>query len=235
MMGPAERTPGRSGTDNGTEFQRGEHILPHRPSSRCLRMRGCGHNHFELAQRTDMTGPAVYRLVSELVEHGWLQRTSARRVRFGTRLWELTSSTARFAAIRRAALPALSQLHRVVGQDTMLAVPDGQRAIAVEHLAPPGTDIRVTGRLALFLDLAAMSIENLEKIAGREFSATADMTQAVRDCPEIGWLHADPDARRLNRHPLPVALSVCGVNAWLRTGDRQPYRGLWRPACRQQM
>ncbi|MGW5113326.1 helix-turn-helix domain-containing protein [Nocardia sp. NPDC004123] len=40
-------------------------------------MRGCGHNHFELAQRTDMTGPAVYRLVSELVEHGWLQRTSA--------------------------------------------------------------------------------------------------------------------------------------------------------------
>ncbi|MBL1080207.1 helix-turn-helix domain-containing protein [Nocardia sp. 2] len=43
----------------------------------------------ELSSRTAMAAPTVSRLVGELVEQGWLQRTPDRRVRVGRALWDL--------------------------------------------------------------------------------------------------------------------------------------------------
>lgn len=106
----------------------------------------------ELAANTGMTAPTVSRLVSELVEHGWLVRGSDRGVRIGVRLWEIAARTGGVEEVREVAMPVLSHVHTLIGHQAYLTVRDGRDSLLIDRLVPPGSQTKTcpaAGRLAL--------------------------------------------------------------------------------------
>ncbi|MEY9211854.1 IclR family transcriptional regulator [Thermobifida halotolerans] len=104
----------------------------------------------ELSRRTGLSLATTSRLVSELVEHGWLERGPDRRLTVGMRLWEVASRASPALGLREAAMPVLEDVHAVVGHHTQLSVLEGREVLFVERLSAPGAVINVTrvaGRL----------------------------------------------------------------------------------------
>ncbi|RJO79222.1 IclR family transcriptional regulator [Nocardia panacis] len=92
----------------------------------------------ELARRADLPPATTSRLVSELVEHGWLRRDSGRRVRVGVRMWELAVRASPTLGLREAAMPYMEDLHAVVGHHVQLSVLQHREVLYIEQLSAPG-------------------------------------------------------------------------------------------------
>lgn len=106
----------------------------------------------ELARRSGLHVATASRLVEQLVGHGLLVRTEARRVRVGVRLWELALRASPTLGLRDAALPFLEDLHAVIGHHAQLGILDGDEVLFVERLSAPDAVVnytRVAGRLPL--------------------------------------------------------------------------------------
>ena len=104
----------------------------------------------ETARVARLPVATTHRLVNELVELGYLERTPARRVRLGVRLWELASRGSRTTSLREAAMPIMEDVHAVVGHHTQLGVRDRHEVLYLERLSTRGGSrniIRVAGRL----------------------------------------------------------------------------------------
>ncbi|WP_216896295.1 IclR family transcriptional regulator [Nocardia alni] len=91
----------------------------------------------ELSKRTGLSLPTVSRMVSELVERGWLQRDADRRVWIGLRMWELVSRAAPTRDLVRTATPYMTELSARIGQNVHLSVRQGYEAMFVELLSAP--------------------------------------------------------------------------------------------------
>jgi len=78
----------------------------------------------ELARRAGLPKSTVSRLVSELVEHRYLERDSG-GVRLGLRLFELGQLATQPRALRALAVEAMADLRDEIGQTVQLAVLDG--------------------------------------------------------------------------------------------------------------
>ncbi|MEU7815937.1 IclR family transcriptional regulator [Pseudonocardia sp. NPDC049154] len=104
----------------------------------------------EIAGRTGLAKATVSRLVAELVEHGFLER-SGKNVRLGLRFFELGERAARPRELRKLALANMADLRNATRQTVHLAVLDGTEVVYVAKLrsrtAPPMSS-RVGGRLA---------------------------------------------------------------------------------------
>ncbi|MFE7723899.1 IclR family transcriptional regulator [Nocardia rhizosphaerihabitans] len=106
----------------------------------------------ELAQRSDLPLATASRLVSELIEHGWLYRDAQRRVCVGVRMWELVSRAAPTVGLREAAVPIMADLHAAVGHHVQLAVLQDREVLYIERLSASRAirnRVRVAGRLPL--------------------------------------------------------------------------------------
>jgi DNA-binding IclR family transcriptional regulator len=92
----------------------------------------------ELAHRTGLPLSTTYRLATELLEWGALERVEGGAgYRIGLRLWEIGSLAPRSATMTELVLPFMQDLYEVTHENVHLAVLDGHEALYIE---------RVTGR-----------------------------------------------------------------------------------------
>jgi DNA-binding IclR family transcriptional regulator len=91
----------------------------------------------ELSQRTGIPLPTVSRMVSELVERGWLQRDGERRVWLGIRMWEMVARATPVRELRQVALPYMTELHARVGHHVQLSVRHGHDVVFTARLSTP--------------------------------------------------------------------------------------------------
>lgn len=106
----------------------------------------------EISRRSGLPLTTAHRLVSELAGWGALERDRERGYRIGLRLWEIAALAPRGLGLREVALPHLSDLARVTGENVQLAVREELSVVYVERLAGRASVpvlTRVGGRFAL--------------------------------------------------------------------------------------
>jgi DNA-binding IclR family transcriptional regulator len=89
----------------------------------------------ELARITGLPLSTIYRLASELVEWGGLERADGPGYRIGMRLWELGALAQRGGTLREVALPFMQDLYEATHENVHLAVRDGREALYVDTIA----------------------------------------------------------------------------------------------------
>ncbi|MFI6344353.1 IclR family transcriptional regulator [Streptomyces sp. NPDC050560] len=106
----------------------------------------------DIARHTGLPLTTAHRLVGELTRWGALERDGEGGYRIGLRLWEVASLAPRGLGLRELALPQLSDLVHVTGENAQLAVREDLSVVYVERLAGRGAVpvlTRVAGRFAL--------------------------------------------------------------------------------------
>lgn len=89
----------------------------------------------EISERAGIPMSSAHRIVSELVEHGLLERMPDRSYRVGNRLWEMGSRTPGALGLREIALPFLHAIQSRVRQHTQLLVRSGLDVLVIERLS----------------------------------------------------------------------------------------------------
>jgi DNA-binding IclR family transcriptional regulator len=113
----------------------------------------------QISRRAALPGATTARLIKEMTRHGLLARDERRRVRIGTRMWELAERASPMLSLRETAQPYLGDLHAVVGHSTQLGVMDGGEVLFVERLTAPDSVVNITriaGRLPLHASSAGL-------------------------------------------------------------------------------
>lgn len=106
----------------------------------------------DISRHTGLPLSTAHRLVNELAQWGALERDACGGYRIGLRLWEIASLAPRGLGLRELALPQLSDLVHVTGENAQLAVREDLSLVFVERLAGRGAVpvlTRVAGRFAL--------------------------------------------------------------------------------------
>ncbi len=93
-----------------------------------------------LADRADLPLSTAYRLATELVEWGGLERVDGRGYRIGLHLWEVGSRATKSATVGAVAQPYMQDLYEATHENVQLAVLQGHEALYVE---------KITGRRAI--------------------------------------------------------------------------------------
>ncbi|BCT75169.1 IclR family transcriptional regulator [Sinomonas cyclohexanicum] len=105
----------------------------------------------ELARRADLPTSTAYRIFDELLAESLLDR-DGRRLRLGTRLWELVSRGSKVLGLREAALPFMEDVQAVVGHHTVLGILEKNEVLYIERIGSNESTInitRVAGRLPI--------------------------------------------------------------------------------------
>jgi IclR family transcriptional regulator, acetate operon repressor len=103
----------------------------------------------ELARRVGLPKSTVHRIVTSLVEEGFLERQAA-KVRLGVRLFEIGQRVPRQRVLRDAARPYMHDLREATRQTVHLAILEGTQVVYIDILTSPGAPplpSRVGGRL----------------------------------------------------------------------------------------
>lgn len=87
----------------------------------------------ELSRRTAIPKAAVFRLIKDLEEVGFLER-SGDGVVLGVRLFELGEQASRGRSVRNVALPVMADLREATRQTIHLAILDGTDVVYIEIL-----------------------------------------------------------------------------------------------------
>ncbi len=90
----------------------------------------------ELAERTGMSLPTIYRLAQALCEHGMLMREGP-RFRLGMTLLRLGMLVAAAIDVRKQALPHLRWLNAQTGENAELHMRQGEARIVLEMVSSP--------------------------------------------------------------------------------------------------
>ncbi|MBB4934865.1 DNA-binding IclR family transcriptional regulator [Lipingzhangella halophila] len=104
----------------------------------------------EISRSAALPLATTARLVKEMAEHGLLHRDEERRVRIGTRMWELAERASPMQRLRETAVQYMGDLQAAIGHSTQLGVLDGNDVLFVERLSAPESVTNVTqiaGRL----------------------------------------------------------------------------------------
>jgi DNA-binding IclR family transcriptional regulator len=88
----------------------------------------------DLAQVTGLPVSTTYRLASELVAWGGLERVDGGGYRIGLRMWEIGALAPRGETLRDVALPFMSDLYEATRENVHLAVLEGGEVFYVEKL-----------------------------------------------------------------------------------------------------
>ncbi|HVV23470.1 MAG TPA: IclR family transcriptional regulator, partial [Pseudonocardiaceae bacterium] len=106
----------------------------------------------ELAARSGLPKPTVYRLATQLTNWGGLERTE-RGYRLSLKLFDLGQRVPRRRDLRQAALPFLEDLYEATHENIHLAVADDMNTLVLEkvsgHRSTP-TISRVGGRMPVY-------------------------------------------------------------------------------------
>jgi DNA-binding IclR family transcriptional regulator len=110
-----------------------------------------------LARRSGLPLSTAYRLASELVECGALERESRGGYRIGLRLWEIGSLAPRALSLREIAFPFMQELHKATNENVHLAIRDGYEALYVVRISGRRS-VQTKTRLAQRLPLHATGV-----------------------------------------------------------------------------
>jgi len=89
----------------------------------------------ELSRIADLPLSTTYRLVTELVSWGGLERAGGGGYRIGLRLWEIGSLASHSANLREVALPFMQDLYEATRENVHLAVLAGHEALYIERIS----------------------------------------------------------------------------------------------------
>jgi len=89
----------------------------------------------DLARITGLPVSTTYRLATELVDWGGLERADGAGYRIGMRMWELGALAARGVTLRDVALPFMQDLYEATHENVHLAVRDHLEALYVDTIA----------------------------------------------------------------------------------------------------
>lgn len=106
----------------------------------------------EIAGRTGLATSTAARLAAQLVESGMLERAAGKRLRIGTKVWEMGLRADVGLVLRERALPFMVELYEGTGENIHLAVRSGREALYVDRLMGSRsvpTISRMGGRLPL--------------------------------------------------------------------------------------
>lgn len=106
----------------------------------------------ELAHNSGLPIPTAYRIATELVAWGALEKTDAGRYRIGMRTWEVGSLAPIQQGLRTIALPYMEDLYEATHENVQLAVRDGNRVVYIDAISghrSVETETRVGGNLPL--------------------------------------------------------------------------------------
>lgn len=138
----------------------------------------------EISRRTGLPPASTYRLVNEMLEHGFLDR-SENGVKTGVKLWELATRESWTTKLRATSLPYLGQLRGALAHHTHLSILEGTDVLYVERLsAREGvanvTDVatRLPAALASpgLLFAAFSNRRDQERILGKELKQFSPLT-----------------------------------------------------------
>lgn len=93
----------------------------------------------EVANRADLPVTTAHRIVGELVDLRVLTRDAERKVRLGTRLWEISQHASHEMRLRKTALPVMERLQSAVQSHVQLAVISHGQVLYLERLSRPGS------------------------------------------------------------------------------------------------
>jgi DNA-binding IclR family transcriptional regulator len=110
----------------------------------------------ELARRTGLPTSTAYRLATELLDSGVLERGDG-GYRIGLWLWEVGSRAPRSATLQDVVLPYMEDLYEVTKENVHLAVIAGEEALYVERVTGHRS-VRVKSRRAGRLPLHATGV-----------------------------------------------------------------------------
>ena len=111
----------------------------------------------QLAAVTGLPVSTTYRLATELVAWGGLERAEGTGYRIGVRLWQLGALARPGATLREVALPFMQDLHEATGETVHLAVRDGYEALDVDTVPGRGA-VRARSRRAGRVPLHATGV-----------------------------------------------------------------------------
>jgi DNA-binding IclR family transcriptional regulator len=106
----------------------------------------------ELARKTGLPLSTTYRLATELVDWGGLERVTGGGFRIGLRLWAVGSLAPLAASLQEIVLPFMQDLYDATRENVHLAVLDGMKALYVERITgrrSTKVNLRRGGRLPL--------------------------------------------------------------------------------------
>jgi IclR family acetate operon transcriptional repressor len=106
----------------------------------------------QLAEATSLAPSTAHRLLTTLVDLGFVQQDTSRRYGPGHRLLGLVSAAEqRVAALRAAALPHMTELAEACGETAHLTILDGPEVVFVDQVLGPGT-IRMEVKVGTRMD-----------------------------------------------------------------------------------
>lgn len=106
----------------------------------------------QLAEATSLAPSTAHRLLTTLVDLGFVQQDPSRRYGPGQRLLGLVSAAEqRVAALRAAALPHMTELVQACGETAHLTILDGREVVFVDQVLGPGT-IRMEVKVGTRMD-----------------------------------------------------------------------------------
>ena len=111
----------------------------------------------QLAESTGLPQSTTYRLASELVAWGGLERVEGGGYQIGLRLWEIGALAVRGESLREIALPFMQDLYDATRENVHLAILDGTEALYIEKITGRGA-ARVISRRAGRLPLHATGV-----------------------------------------------------------------------------
>lgn len=113
----------------------------------------------ELVARTGLPKATVSRLVSTLVDLGYLQPDAgSRKFVIGARMLGLTSSVQRHTQIQRTARPHMQRLAEELNLSVVLGLREGRRILLLEVIDPPRSLLRLNNEPGMRLSIADTSI-----------------------------------------------------------------------------
>jgi DNA-binding IclR family transcriptional regulator len=91
----------------------------------------------ELADRTGLPLSTTYRLATQLVEWGGLERVEGGGYRIGLLLWEIGTLAPRGNTLQTVVAPFMQDLYEATHENVQLAILSGQQALYIEKIAGP--------------------------------------------------------------------------------------------------
>lgn len=172
-----------------------------------------------IASALDEPRSTVYRLLRNLAKHGLVEEHGTQGAfRLGLRLFELGSAvSARFADIRGAALPVMTELNETTKQTVFLTTRKGLRAVCIERLdgqqvqvmiLPRGGSVPLHGGSGARVLLAYAPDE-----VQAEFLERSDREQYTENTPGTGRLREELAAIRSRGYAIADDDVVPGIAA----------------------
>lgn len=208
---------------------------------RCFSARDAELSIGEISRRTGLAKSTTSRVVSELVEHGFLERKPG-GVELGLLMFELGEGASRPRALRRLAYAHLEELRHRTGKTVHLAVLDDAEVVYIEILLArrsPPMPSAVGGRVNAHATavgkvlLAFADAERRERVIARGLPQVGPAT--ITD-PEVLRAHlAEVVAQGFATERSESAAGVACVAMPMRVGDGAPIAAVSVSAAESEM